>query len=169
MELQTVKIPKSDKKDLKMRVRILLIKLEKYTIDYNYISRELCKLKEHLEISKMAQKLIIQENDNCKSNLGLFQTESFKQNLNLESSQRSMIEMECVSLNINENLIRNNDNLLNTSSKVSKLNREIQTGTIIIKRIFNKENQNKLIIVGFSTILLIIFLYFIIYKCKIVS
>ena len=77
--------------------------------------------------------------------------------------------MECVSLNINENLIRNNDNLLNTSSKVSKLNREIQTGTIIIKRIFNKENQNKLIIVGFSTILLIIFLYFIIYKCKIVS
>ena len=61
MELQTVKIPKSDKKDLKMRVRILLIKLEKYTIDYNYISRELCKLKEHLEISKMAQKLIIQE------------------------------------------------------------------------------------------------------------
>ena len=169
MELQTVKIPKSDKKDLKMRVIILLIKLEKYTIDYNYISRELCKLKEHLEISKMAQKLIIQENDNCKSNLGLFQTESFKQNLNLESSQRSMIEMECVSLNINENLIRNNDNLLNTSSKVSKLNREIQTGTIIIKRIFNKENQNKLIIVGFSTILLIIFLYFIIYKCKIVS
>jgi len=169
MELQTVKIPKSDKKDLKMRVIILLIKLEKYTIDYNYISRELCKLKEHLEISKMAQQLIIQENDNCKSNLGLFQTESFKQNLNLESSQRSMIEMECVSLNINENLIRNNDNLLNTSSKVSKLNREIQTGTIIIKRIFNKENQNKLIIVGFSTILLIIFLYFIIYKCKIVS
>jgi hypothetical protein len=87
--------------------------------------------------------------------------EEIKQNLTLENSKRKMIEIESVSINIMENLNRNNENLLNVNNKVTNLNKEIDSGALIIRRIFRKENKNKLMIIGLSMALIIIFLIFI--------
>jgi hypothetical protein len=92
-----------------------------------------------------------------------------KQNLTLENSKRKMIEIESVSINIMENLNRNNENLLNVNNKVSNLNKEIDFGAIIIRRIFRKENKNKLLIIGFSMALIIIFVLFISNHFKLLS
>ena len=74
-----------------------------------------------------------------------------------------MIEIDCVSLNIIKIINRNNDILINISSKVKSLNKEIDNGKMTIKRIFKRENKNKLMIEGITMILIIFFIFFVTY------
>ena len=102
-------------------------------------------------------------NDECDGTFSetqhqkLIEKEVFSQSLNLENSKRSMIEMESVSINIMGNLKRNNENLLNINNKVEDLSKEIDNGNTIMRRIFRKENKNKIVIAVFTMIFLLMF------------
>lgn len=95
--------------------------------------------------------------------------EAINHKITLENSKIKMIQMESVSMNIMEKLNRNNENLLNVNNKVDILHKELNTGLFIIKRIFRKENKNKLVVFGFTLALIIIFILFISNKFQLQS
>lgn len=83
---------------------------------------------------------------------------ALKQSSNLEKAKMVAIDMEHVSIGIMNGLHENNQKLSGVNKKVSTLNSELDNSSGIMGRILKKENRNKLIIVGFSLLLALVFL-----------
>lgn len=82
---------------------------------------------------------------------------AYKQQQSLEHAKRVAIDIEHQSIGIMNDLDRNNQMLKGVNEKVYHLNKNLDNSNSIMTRILKKENRNKLIIAGFSILILTIF------------
>lgn len=95
--------------------------------------------------------------DHQKSKLIENEALAYKQQQSLEQAKRVAIEIEHNSIGIMNGLERNNEMIRGVNTKVANLNNNLDNSNSIMGRILKKENRNKLIIAGFSVVLLTVF------------
>ena len=94
---------------------------------------------------------------NQKSKLIENEALAYKQQQSLEQAKRVAIEIEHNSIGIMNNLERNNEIIRGVNSRVVGLNDNLDNSNSIMGRILKKENRNKLVIAGFSVLVLTVF------------
>jgi hypothetical protein len=94
---------------------------------------------------------------NQKSKLIENEALAYKQQQSLEQAKRVALDIEHQSIGIMNGLEQNNQMLKGVNNKVSNLNNNLDNSNSIMTRILRKENRNKLVIAGFSVLLLTIF------------
>lgn len=109
------------------------------------------------EIDEQELEEIGGKKNNQKSKLIENEALAYKQQQSLEQAKRVALDIEHQSIGIMNGLEQNNQVLRGVNNKVSNLNSNLDTSNSIMTRILKKENRNKLIIAGFSVLLLTIF------------
>ena len=82
---------------------------------------------------------------------------AYKQQQSLEHAKRAVLDIEHQSIGIMNDLEKNNEMLKGVNDKVHNLNKNLDNSHSILTRILKRENRNKLIIVIFSFVVLMIF------------
>jgi hypothetical protein len=95
--------------------------------------------------------------NNQKSKLIENEALAYKQQQSLEQAKRVALDIEHQSIGIMNNLEHNNEMLKGVNQKVYNLNNNLDNSNSLMTRILKRENRNKLIIVSFSIVVLMIF------------
>jgi len=82
---------------------------------------------------------------------------AYKQQQSLENAKRAVLDIEHQSIGIMSDLEKNNEMLKGVNDKVHNLNKNLDNSHSILTRILKRENRNKLIIVIFSFVVVMIF------------
>jgi hypothetical protein len=145
--------------------------MKNYKIDFDSVKKRLHKIQENIQLRKSHDELLGGLDDTSNNNLQrqkLIENEdlAWKQHSSLENAKRKTLEMENVSIEVMRQLDINNNSLRGINSRVVDLNAELDGSKSIMGRIMKKENRNKVLIIGFSFILLVVFLIILYLKFK---
>jgi hypothetical protein len=145
--------------------------MKNYKIDFDSVKKRLHKIQENIQLRKSHDELLGGLDDTSNNNLQrqkLIENEdlAWKQHNSLENAKRKTLEMENVSIEVMRQLDINNNSLRGINSRVVDLNTELDGSKSIMGRIMKKENRNKVVIIGFSFILLVVLLIILYLKFK---
>jgi hypothetical protein len=159
-----------------MEIEIGLLKTAKRTVfsifnnRYDSLVKSFKIAKENFNVRKNTQELIITINsneeygDSKKSNEKAQKEKLLKceeiplrSSFKLDIAKQNVIEIEKISKDICGNLNKQTDDLLLINSKVSKIDSELSSGNVIMRRITNRFSKNKAMMVLFSVALVCTF------------